>query len=195
MVTNQQQSDEVLARLAATGDRAAFNELVQRYCRPLAEFAAARLTTFQDAEDIVQETFLRAYTAMGSFDPSYSLKNWLFTIAYRLVVSEYRKKRPDRLSEQAAEALTEETESASPQSSWLWNEVRKMKTSDHDILWLRYKQDMEIEDIAAVMGKSASGIRVQLHRARKRLAKKMKGADNHTAAFQNGTVCLERTHS
>lgn len=195
MDTNQKQRDEALARLAASGDRAAFNELVRRYCQPLAEFAAARLTTFQDAEDIVQETFLRAYMSINSFDPAYSLKNWLFTIAYRLVVSEYRKKRPARLSEQAAEALTEDSPADSPQTRRLWEEVRNLKAGDCDILWLRYKQNMEIADIAAVMGKSASSIRVQLHRARRRLAKKMNRADKRMAAFENGAVCLERTHS
>jgi len=97
--------DVELVRTTLKGDRAAFDEIVQRYCRPLAKFAASRTATFQDAEDITQETFLRAYLNLSSYNTKYSLKNWLFTIAYRLIISAYRKKSPVRLSEHAAEYI------------------------------------------------------------------------------------------
>ena len=92
--------DEELARLAAEGDHGAFDEIVRRYCRPLAQFIMKRTGVFQDAEDVVQETFLRFYQNIRSFDSRYPLKNWLYTIAYRVSISAYRRKRPVMLSQE-----------------------------------------------------------------------------------------------
>jgi len=163
--------DEELARLAAGGDRAAFDEIIRRYCRPLVQFVASRTAVFQDAEDVVQETFLRFYQNILLFDDRYSLKNWLYTIAYRVAVSTYRKKRPMLLSQEAIQQRADVPVEAEPADTGLWAIVKEMKPDDCTILWLRYKQDMKIEEIAQVMNKTKTGVRVHLHRARNRLAK------------------------
>jgi RNA polymerase sigma-70 factor (ECF subfamily) len=163
-------TDSELARAAAEGGRAEFEEIVRRYCTPLTRFAIGRTGTVQDAEDIVQETFLRAYQNLGSFDGSYSLRNWLFTIAYRLIVSDFRKKRPKRLSSQAATWL--EADRVDPQQNqWIWQAAGKLGGEAFTALWLRYKQGMKIREIADVMKRTKTGVRVLLHRARKRLAR------------------------
>jgi RNA polymerase sigma-70 factor (ECF subfamily) len=187
----QQQSDKELVRSACGGDRAAFDALVGRYCKPLTEFAAYRTGTVQDAEDIVQETFLRAYLNLKSYKPEYSLKNWLFTIAYRLIVSQYRKKKPLPLNEQFAATLAAEPEKTESQGHWLWKLVGKLNPEDHDILWLRYKQDMGVDEIAGVIGKTKIAVRVQLHRARKRLAKQVQLYRQQSETFAGSDCCPE----
>ena len=162
--------DESLARTAVRGERAAFDELVRRHCRPLASFAARRTATIQDAEDITQETFLRAYLHLASYDTQYPFKNWLFTIAYRLIVSGYRKKTPVRLCEEAADSLEAGTAVDESENNWLWQAAQGMSAEDQTILWLRYKEEMAIEEIGRVMKKTKIGVRVRLHRARNRLA-------------------------
>jgi len=167
-------TDKELASTAACGSdgRAAFDEIVRRYCRPLTMFVVSKTGTIQDAEDTVQETFLRAYRNIDSFDREYSLKNWLFTIAYRLIVSDYRKKRPQRLSDEAAAQLAAD-EPDSQENQWVWEAAREMGMEAFTALWLRYKQDMTTSEIAQVMKKTKIMVRVLLHRSRKRLAKQI----------------------
>lgn len=185
--------DNGLARAAMGGDRAAFDAIVSRYCQPLAEFAAARTPTVQDAEDIVQEAFLRAYLNLQSFDPEYSLKNWLFTITYRLIVSHYRKKKPLRLPENATEEMPSRSRPPGTENEWLWGIIKDLSADDQTVLWMRYKQEMSIPEIAQVMKKSQIGIRVKLHRARNRLIEQIQQSPQDTVDWVPGTICLERT--
>jgi RNA polymerase sigma-70 factor (ECF subfamily) len=187
-------SDVELARATVNGGRAAFDEIVRRYCRPLAEFAASRTATFQDAEDITQETFLRAYLYLGSYNAKYSLKNWLFTIAYRLIVSGYRKKNPVRLSEQVAERIEAKNTTLESEHDELWQAVQNLAADDRTVLWLRYKQDMTTEEIANVIKKSKISVRVRLHRARIRLAKLInKQPDKPKQWKLRDVVCMKGT--
>jgi RNA polymerase sigma-70 factor (ECF subfamily) len=189
-----QLNDENLARIAANDDRAAFDEIVRRYCRPLAEFAASRTVTFQDAEDITQDTFLRAYLNLDSYNAKYSLKNWLFTIAYRLIVSGYRKKNPVRLSEQAAEYIEAKTPAPQFENEELWQAVQNLAADDRTVLWLRYKQDMTTEEIANVIKKSKISVRVRLHRARNRLAELINRQPDKPNQWQlRDVVCMKGT--
>jgi len=188
-------TDKELAQATACGGRGAFDEIVQRYCQQLTMFAVAKTANLEDAEDIVQETFLKAYQNIKSFDSKYSLKNWLLTITYRLIVSGYRKKRPQRLSDEAVVQLA--VDEPNPQKNqWIWGAAGKMGVEAFTALWLRYKQDMSISEIAKVMKKTEIGVRVLLHRSRVRLAKQI--ADRPEIAKQsrwmgNRTVSLERT--
>lgn len=162
------QTDEALARSAAGGDRAAFDEIMRRYLNPLTRFAASRISA-EDADDIVQETFLRAYQNMAGFDDRYTLKSWLFTIASRLIISLYRKKRPDRLTSEMKPPTVQPGPYPSD-TEWLWSAAAQMGQEYYTVLWLRYQQQMTTDEIAGVMSKSKIGVRVLLHRARNRLA-------------------------
>lgn len=177
-------TDETLAQQAARGDRAAFECIVRRYARLLLQFVAARTGSFQDAEDIVQETFMRCYQHIDTFDGRYPLKNWLYTIAYRTAVSAFRKRRPLVVSHETVAAKANRPVEEQTAESGIWSVVSEMKPEDHTVLWLRYHQDMDIGHIAKVMNKSQSGVRVHLHRARHRLAARLK-ASEQTAFVSN----------
>lgn len=161
-----------LARLASKGDRAAFDEIVTRFCGPLTQFTWSKTSNLDDAEDLVQETFLRAHGAIGSFDGNYSLRTWLFTIAYRLTVSHYRKKRPVRLSPEAASGLPAKRNDENL-NEWVWEAARELKPQMFDVLWLYYKQGMDTRQIADIMNKTSLAVRVLLHRSRKKLAQRI----------------------
>lgn len=169
-------TDQQLGEKAVAGDKGAFDEIVRRYCKPLAEFAAGRTVAWQDAEDIVQETFLRAYANIGTFNPEHSLRQWLFTIAYRLMVSSWRKKKTFHLTDEAAALLEGPPQRADdpidPQE--LWDAVRKAGSEAYTILWLRYRQELSIDEIAQITNKTNIGVRVLLHRTRRKLAQTLK---------------------
>lgn len=194
---NLQKSDNELARIAVEGDRVGFDEIVRRYTRPLLEYAAGRTAMIQDAEDIVQETFLRMYSSLDSFDPKYSLKNWLFTITYRLIVSQYRRKKPQQLTEQQADAIPQCSQKTDDRH-WLWEMAGQMGTEAFTVLWLRYRQELSITEIAKVMNKSTINVRVLLHRSRKKLARRIaetSGSESQVQTSAMSEVCLERSKS
>lgn len=194
MVQHVCKTDHELVRSTLDGDRGAFEAIVSRYSRPLAEFAARKTNTVQDAEDIVQETFLRAFVHLRTFDGRYALKNWLFTIAYRLIISNYRKKRPHLSADGLNLAAADEDDDNA--MDWLWDVTEQMGDEVHTVLWLRYKQDMEIAEIAGILRKTQIGVRVLLHRARRRLAERLEARaenDPHADWTPPEQILIERT--
>jgi RNA polymerase sigma-70 factor (ECF subfamily) len=173
--TFQSCSDIQLAATAVSGSRAAFEEIVRRHCRPISQFIAYKTKNLQDTEDLSQETFLRAYQNIDTFDTGNSLKNWLFTIAYHLVVSYYRRKKMPLAKEQELHDIPAAETRFYENADWLWKTVSEMEQDSQTVLWLHYKQDMILDDIAGIMKRSPAAVRVLLHRARKRLEKKLRG--------------------
>lgn len=187
-------TDETLVRAAREGDPAAFDQLLRRHLRPLLGFARFRTRTVQDAEDIVQETFLRAFQNLAACRPEASFKSWLFTIAWHLMVSAARRKRPRPLSEQAADALPAASAPAGP-NDWLWDMVGQLDAADSAVLWLRYQQGMTVGEIARVIKKTKNVVRVRLHRARGRLARKLAacaGTEESIPEHFRAKICMER---
>jgi RNA polymerase sigma-70 factor, ECF subfamily len=123
---------------------------------------------------LTQETFLKAFANINTFDTANSLKNWLFTIAYNLVISHYRRKKIRLADPQELHDIPASNAQFQESADWLWNAVSQMEPDTQTVLWLHYKQDMAVEDITRVMKRSSPAVRVLLHRARKRLANKLR---------------------
>ena len=86
-------SDDELMMRAAKGDRTAFGILVQRWERPVFAFLARMLASAEEAEDLVQEAFLRVWGHAGRYRPSGQFKSWLFRIAGNLARSRLRRNK------------------------------------------------------------------------------------------------------
>ena len=84
--------DEDLAREAAADDMDAFEELVRRRRSGLVRFLASFTQSAADADDLVQETFLRAYRNLANYDPRKPFLPWLYVIARRLAINLFRKR-------------------------------------------------------------------------------------------------------
>ena len=83
--------DEELAARARAGSAPCFEEIVRRYQVPLVRVLEKRFPSRRDVEDILQDTFVRAWQALHRYDDRYSFRTWLYTIAYRLAVSRGRQ--------------------------------------------------------------------------------------------------------
>jgi RNA polymerase sigma-70 factor (ECF subfamily) len=177
-------TDEELARQAGTGSHACFETLTLRYAPRLFHFLRKRLSNDQDVEDLVQETFIKAYQNIDRYDTGWKFSTWLYTIAVRLTVSHYRSGRAklasvtqplpemetaSSASGEPADLLTREQDSQN-----LWLLARSLKQDWYDALWLRYVEEMSIKEIAAVMKKTQIYVRVLLHRARLKLTRLMR---------------------
>jgi len=187
-----EKTDEELAREARAGSRRSFEELAQRYKRRLFVYLRPRLGSDQDAEDMVQDTFLKLFRSIRSYDPAFRFSTWLYTAANRLAISSYRKRRipSGNLDVETAGAFADPAADLAGEAalSGLWDAARTLGRSHYRVLWLRYGEDMTIEDIAASLGKSRLAVRLLLHRARKSLAKRVCPDTAPAAATKTATV-------
>jgi RNA polymerase sigma-70 factor (ECF subfamily) len=170
-----QRSAEELAAEAAAGSSACFEALVRRLGPRLLRYLRRRVGDAHAAEDLLQETFLKAYRNLGRYDPSRSFATWLFTIATRLAASYWRSHRPgaamgdvDPPDRRARGPL--QTAALREQHANLWAlAARVLPDSQYTALWLRFAEEMAVREIAAVMEKSVGGVKVLLHRGCRRL--------------------------
>lgn len=182
-------SSEVLAERAKAGCQDSFSELVRRHSGPLTRFLVRRVRTPQDAEDVAQETFVRAHRKMERYEPRYRFTTWLFTIAARLASDSLRKREeltgqvvPEAVDEVTPGRILELTEAKGN----LWQTAANLLPSgQYDALWLRYGEDRSIAEIAEQLGKTRVHVKVLLHRARLRLAERLT-SDGETARVVQG---------
>jgi len=165
--------DTTLARLALAGELAAFDELARRYQSPLLRFVSRRLPD-SDAEDVVQETLVKAYTRLGQYRPSYAFKNWVFAIAYHETIDHLRRPRKPVnavLGEIPIDADPGREAEVAERNASLWSIARSELSDDaFTAVWLFYVEDMTAADIALVQRRSWISVKVMLHRARAKLA-------------------------
>jgi RNA polymerase sigma-70 factor (ECF subfamily) len=167
-------SDEELARRAGDGCAASFEQLVRRFQVPLLHFLR-RQGAGGDAEDLLQETFFRAYANLHRYRPRWRLATWLFTIARRVAINHHRRSRPRVVEASWESAVSEVPEPyqvlvEEESRRRLWHLAAQVLSADEwTALWLFYAEDMPAREIAAVLGRSWVGVKTMLFRSRKRL--------------------------
>lgn len=166
-----------LVSRAQTGSLSSFAELVARFEGRLFNFLLRRTRCVADAEDLAQDTFVRAWQRIRRYDPRWRFSTWLFTIAHRLAVTHQRRRRSLRsLTRLAGRAPAEVADPARviadrEQCRLLWDVAdRILGETQRTALWLRYAEDLTPGEIARVLGKPRIAVRVMLHRAREALA-------------------------
>lgn len=173
-------TDEELAGQVQAGSFACYEILVHRYSRRLYAFVFARIGFSQASEDIVQETFLKGFRNIRRYDQKYKFSTWLYTIALRQTISQYRKKRDVPPYEQGYNSEDPETVLIKgEQSDMIWRAVKKLKSDQQSAVWLRYKEDLSIREIAGVMKKTEVSVRTLLYRARQSLFREMEREDSN----------------
>jgi RNA polymerase sigma-70 factor (ECF subfamily) len=168
-------SDEELATQVATGSRSSFEELVFRYSSRLFYFLRYRFKTDQDIEDLVQETFLKAFRNIQRFNPERKFSTWLYTIAIRQAISRFRseKKRSTSLDPASSPPDPQDIVIQKEESQNLWRTASKLGERQYEALWLHYGEDVPIKEMAKILKKKPITVRVLLHRARLNLGKRM----------------------
>jgi len=168
-------SDEELASKAAEGPRSLFEELVSRYSMRLFYFLRHRTESDQDIEDLVQETFLKAFKGIDRFDPERKFSTWLYTIATREAVSHHRAHKKMKHNPVGTSSLPgpEEVVIRKEESQNIWKLATSLPKKEYEALWLFYAEEMPIKDIARATKKSPITVRVLLYRARMKLAEKI----------------------
>jgi len=181
---------------ARQGNQRAFAKLVEAYQGPVYNLAYRMLGNAGDAEDAAQETFLRAYSHLGSYDPKRKFSSWLLAIASNYCIDQLRRRRINWVSVeelppwQPLRAQTPDPE----QSAIRWSDAEQIQAMldtlppDYRLaVVLRYWYDYSYQDIAAVTNSTVSAVKSRLHRARRVLAEAVEAASHLERAEPPGT--------
>ena len=167
-------SNEELACRAQQGCSASFERLLRRFQTPVLHFLRHRGWA-ADAEDLAQETFLRAYQNLHRYNRRWAFSAWLFTIARRMSINHYRRTKPTANATAIHTATASDPEPldalvATEGRRRLWDLAAKTLSEEQTTaLWLHYVEEMPLSGIALVLGRSRASVKVMLFRARRKL--------------------------
>ena len=152
------------------GDERAASELVARHAQALARFAAS-FGAHEEIDDLVQDTFIRAFQSLDGFRAESSFRTWLFTIERRLLLDRRRaeKRRPSRVEVQEDDASTEYDALDAMVAGESANRVReamtKLSPTQREVFALRVAQGLSYKEIAELVGTTEGAARVHYHNA------------------------------
>jgi RNA polymerase sigma factor (sigma-70 family) len=160
------------------GDVSAYASLVAKHKSLVFSIALKILESREDAEEIAQDTFLKAYQSLKSFEKKSKFSTWLYRIAYNAAISKTRKKKMEVVPMDDHIIYNYSTDEIATQVDRLdENEqlkmiekvMEKLPADDHLLITLFYKADHSIEDISSITGLTQSNVKVRLHRIRKKM--------------------------
>lgn len=175
--------ERLLVVQAQAGDAQAFQELVRRYERRLVYYIRRILGDGHDAFDILQDAWLTVYRKLNSLNSPEAFRVWLYKITHDLTVSHLRKqsKWPQSLPESTADSDGLES----------WNELEALENAElvhrtleqlspahREVLTLRFLEDMDLAEIADVVGCGVGTVKSRLHYAKRELRRQIEG-DHH----------------
>lgn len=182
--------EKSLAAQALAGSADAFRGLVELYHRPILSFVTRMVGNREMADDLAQDVFLRAWHHLADYDPARKFSSWIFKIAHNRTIDQLRRQKlrttvslqgPDEDDDDGLEQVAAPEEASSPLRQAEANEMQRLvqeavaglRPNYREILLLRFEQDLQYEEIAAVLGVAVGTVKVQLHRARKALAREL----------------------
>lgn len=175
---NQPASDEALARRAQSGCASSFEELVYRYEARVFRFVANNCRDAGAAQEVTQDVFVAAFRGLAKFDADRSFATWLFTIARRKCIDHHRSARPvseDALPDEVDENSPAEVMAQREAERDIWQLAKRVLPQlQFDALWLRCAEDMSVADVARVLRRTKTHVKVLLFRARMRLDGELK---------------------
>ena len=179
----EKSAERLLVERAQGGDRSAFGQLIRMHQKRLFRFIYGLLGSFDAAEDIVQEAFVRAYQALDTFKPQYAFYPWLSTIArhlaYNQIARDDRKESLDGLAEQGYDAAATDPGPLdrlieSENQRRFWEALGSLPDQYRAVFVLRHMEDMNYAAIASFLKIPPGTVDSRLYRARQMLLEKLK---------------------
>lgn len=181
-------TDQEIVVLARAGQEAAYRELIRRYERPLFSLLYRMVRDRELAEDLAQETFIKALNAIESYRPEYKFSSWIFKIANNAAIDHLRRRELDTLSlEGSPHAETPEAVEAtalqigdrqeSPLDAVEARElggqieqaIARLRPEYRSCILLRHVEGRAYEEIAEILGLPLGTVKTYIHRARNEL--------------------------
>jgi RNA polymerase sigma-70 factor (ECF subfamily) len=167
-----------------SGDRNAFRELYERYRERVFRLVYGVLGSHEDAEDVTQETFVKAYLSLPSFKGHSAFYTWLYRIGYNMALDYKRRvkrqsnrryepasaEEADQIIEQAADEVTPDTNFVRKERAQQIQQALLLLSEEHrTVVMLREIDGLQYDEIADVTGVSKGTVMSRLHYARKKL--------------------------
>lgn len=160
------------------GDVSAFAFLVEKYQNMVYSLAFKLLKNTEDAEEMAQDTFIKAFQKLDMYEGKSKFSTWLYSITYNACISELRKRRihfasleDQRFSDQDEMKMhsyfTENKKE--DQERYLAIALGKLPEDDQVLVTLYYYENQSMDEISMITGLTVSNIKVKIHRARKRM--------------------------
>jgi RNA polymerase sigma-70 factor (ECF subfamily) len=174
---DRQEEQDLIARVCR-GERAVFAALVDAYAKPIFNLAVRMTGNRRDADDLAQETFLRAYRKLKRFDPEKEFFPWLYTIALN-IIRNHLKSSPERSARMAEtnHPLADPVDPANPEGLFMDREkaqilescLQKLPSDLREAVVLRYYQELSFDEIATITDASVSAVKMRVYRGLERL--------------------------
>lgn len=182
MTTTGQPDEEIINRVLK-GDQAAYALILERYQNYVFTLVLRFTENREDAEEIAQDVFVKAYRSLADFRGDSKFSTWLFTITRTTCLSFLRKKKLDTLSldndrtgiqiENRESGFNANLVEQKSKHAMLNQAIAMLSPDDAQVLNLFYKGDQTLEEIGKIMRLDPNTVKVKLHRARQRLKDKM----------------------
>ena len=159
------------------GDRAAFEPLVERYHGPLFRVAARLLGDREEARDVTQTAFLKAYQALASCDRQRKFFSWIYRILVNECLNSLRARKPTVELDPNLAAPVRQTDvvAAAETRRRVRRALLELSSEQRDVIVLRHFAEMGYEDMAAALGIPEKTVKSRLYSARQRLCELLAG--------------------
>lgn len=160
------------------GDSNAYSYIVERYRDNIFSLAQKICGSFEDAEEVAQDSFMKAYRSLERFRGASSFSTWLYRITYNTAVSSIRKRNPGILQIEdfpadAADFLKDSESDEMAEKEYrrtLLNfAIQKLAIDERALIGLFYFQELDHDEITSITGITKSNLKVKLFRARKKI--------------------------
>jgi RNA polymerase sigma-70 factor (ECF subfamily) len=176
-------SDIEIISAVLNGNQQAYAQIVERHKAFVFTLVLRYIKSREDAEEVAQDVFIKAYRALADFKGASKFSTWLYTIITTTCISFLRKKKLDIHSldnENVFETIDNKDSGMSANQveqksrvAMVNNAIALLSPDDAEIVTLFYKGEQTLDEIAQVLGIEANTVKVRLHRARTRLREKM----------------------
>ena len=176
-------SDAAIVQRVLGGDVEAFSILVERYHDHYVRFAAHLVGNREDAEEVVQDTFLRAYRALGRYEERERFGAWMLRILVNRArtVSAMGRRRDKLFPEQVDETLPEAAEAHPAERAAVREEVSRalaqLGPDQREAFLLHYVEGLSYEEMAAITGSGISALKMRVKRSCERLREILQGVN------------------
>ncbi|HVD61910.1 MAG TPA: sigma-70 family RNA polymerase sigma factor [Gemmatimonadaceae bacterium] len=161
--------DRALVRRYLGGERAAGEELVNRFHRSVYNVALRMLGNVQDAEDVTQTVFGNAFSALDSYDPKYRFFSWIYRMTFNESLNTLKRRRDVVSIDASFDVAGSDSESSAEAEETVGKALMELKPDDRAVVVLRHFVSFSYEEISDVLGIPVKTVKSRLFTARERL--------------------------
>ncbi len=167
----QELQDEVVIQLVLQGDKKAYAMLIERYQHFVFTLVKRMTHNHEDAEELTQDVFVKAYHSLINYSGSAKFSTWLYAIARNTTLSHIRRHKITTTNDELKinDYSTEQAIDRKNKKDTINTAINKLEPADAQVLTLFYLHEQTIDEIAQVLDMTQSNVKVKLYRSRKKL--------------------------